>query len=273
LHVDAGGSVRCYDLDKKTDTVLAALSELVKGSPGTCERLSASQDGKWVFWRIDSYKGVERLYAAPIYGGTLVSWPTSAEREAYWCADSRHIVVLPGQVETDEFRVPHIQITSPSDLAYIYDVQTPYQSKSVPAPPGLRPLEVLAVVSERDIIACNVLSGHHDWVMISGSGTRYPAQASVWSLESLRPLSTHVVPLPTMPDACWSDRLGSHLVWAGGVWNEDEVQYWVCGVDGSNLHTLGGTRGDESASEVRLSPDDKQMYMHFAGWLWVAPVK
>ncbi len=146
LHAVRGVLCR-YDIISHVNTALPALQHQLTTSAPFSVTFEASPDSQWVLW--DQANVNPTFCAASVDGSKCVQWPADGEvGQSFWCADSRHWL---------RFRFGELTPRTPFHFPLVHarleDINHPQSAATFAVPPGLRDLEVLAAVSEHEVVA------------------------------------------------------------------------------------------------------------------------
>ena len=146
LHAVRGVLCR-YDIISHVNTALPALQHQLAASAPFSVTFAASPDSQWVRW--DQANVNPTFCAASVDGSKCVHWPADGEvGQSFWCVDSRHWL---------RFRFGELTPRTPFHLPLVHarleDINHPQSTVAFAVPSGLRDLEVLAAVSEHEVVA------------------------------------------------------------------------------------------------------------------------
>ena len=294
LHAVRGVLCR-YDIISHVNTALPALQHQLTTSAPFSATFVASPDSQWVLW--DQANVNPTFCAATVYGSKSVHWPEDGEvGQSFWCADSRRWL---------RFRFGEPNPRTPFHLPLVHarleDINHPQSAASFAVPPGLRDLEVLAAVSEHEVMArtpdpvlpyqapkhpmltrkarkkaptqdSNVLTVTRSITVT----LRATQEISVWDLNALTPRHRYTVTLPSIVLAVAVSQAGDRAAWLLSAWKDNRLttSLWVSGLDGSKLHEVGAIPADtvgatsQAPTDVRWLPGDKSVSFVYKDALW-----
>jgi hypothetical protein len=270
LHFKKGQLYR-YDMTAKTDTPLPALTQQIVNSPASLDFVESSPDGKWVLWG-ESANGP--IFAASVDGAQRFSWPGNGGlSEPYWCADCHHWLQILSSGDGYSMPDPKTEFNE----ARLQDVDAPQHTGAITdLPPGLHNLDVLAVVSETEVIARTpdpvkfgpskevptpggAKPGETSFIIQEKDTYRATQQISVWDLRQRVPLHRWTVRLPGLVQEVVVSPQGDRVAWliqqtepkARGRVRLMCTSLWVSGLDGSGLREVGYVAAKIDAASLK----------------------
>jgi hypothetical protein len=269
LNYGPDGRLYRYDINRRTNKQLVALSTRVTRSAHSDYDLAASPNGPWVLWKDDVS---HTTFAASIDGKHKLSWNHQPGRyEPYWFLDGRHWLLAPLPVNTQGSTAIEYDINNA-------DVNLPLKFPSR----GYSPL-IQAAVSAKAIITVDSQTVH---MGMGYAGATYPVTVDVVNVTNLGLSKQYKVNL--------ANDLGGLIVSPDGKWiafftyREGPSPYrpptraerahgfpdiedlWVSRIDGRQMSLMGSiNQSTGSAQLLDWSPDDKHIAFQYNGALWI----
>lgn len=290
-----------YNTAAHTDTALPKLTYQVNSSRCPIVFLTAAPGAPWVMW---GQSANSPIYAAAMDGSQRWQWPGNGGMTMpYWCADGHHLI---------QFEFGGDPSTVYYTRARVNDVNAPKQSMTVASlPPGLRGLEVLAAISEHQVVArtsdrvtfedakplpksiqkmlkklkkTQSGDGTSTFTFTEQVTTRDTQDLSVWDLDALTPLHRYVVHLPAEAQEVAVSPQGDRAAWLlmskrSSSRFAPTTSLWVSGLDGTGLREIGSVRWDARSrtgdvpSQVHWLPRGKRVSFVYGGSLWTVPAE